>query len=45
MGAQTGELIEPKLLQPTYKSDQKTGESALTLCLFTVSSIGIKVRA
>src|SRR5215204_4180694 len=45
MGAQTGKLIEPKLLQPTYKSDQKSGESALTLCLFTVSSIGIKVRA
>ena len=29
MGAQTGELIEPKPLHATHKSDQKSGESAL----------------
>jgi hypothetical protein len=27
-----------------HKSDQKSGESALTLCPFTVYPIGIKVR-
>jgi cyclopropane-fatty-acyl-phospholipid synthase len=45
MGAQPGELIEPSPLCAAYKSDQKPGESALALRLFTVSSIGIKVRA